>query len=166
MLDIKVGEKLLLIKKKHCFDNKVLEKGDILEFDSIQKTTLFDREERIRLVGFCQGVEYITVFSEEYFYKYFTKFSEDPVEFEISLEEVQAAYNSVIMTESGYMPKNVIDQFEGPWMQEGKSVSEKETDALIGALEGMNEENYKESAINVALDDRDEQKFMELTGDM
>lgn len=162
MLDIKVGEKLLVKKIMSTMGYGYLEKGQVLTYmKSVNLEIGF-----VRFYVEHNGVTKIMEFSPKYFGYFLCKLGEDPVEFEISLEETQAAYNSVIMTENGYIPKNVIDQFKGPWMQEGKSVSEKETDALFEALEGMNEENYKESAINIALDERDEQKFMELTEGM
>lgn len=83
---------------------------------------------------------------------------------EYSIEELVSAYNAVITKENGYSVKKVVASPTTHSTQADKDLYQESLKSFIDEIEAFNEQTFKECAINVALDTRNKEMFMQLTG--
>lgn len=156
MFKLEAGQKLKAKRYINCKTGNEIESGDIL----VVKEFFFDieiheNEETVHLLLFNESKElsyHVHIFIE-HLKTCFTLIGNKTEVY--SLEELQAAYNSVIMSENGY---DVETAFASPVKhstQVSKDLYQSNLKSLMDEIEAFNEQTFKECAINVALDNGD-----------
>lgn len=146
---------------KEFFFDMDIEKGD----ESVHLMLFDEKKEQAYHVEI--NVEALDLFFEEVKYSNIKK--------EYIIEELQAAYNAVMMKENGYSDAEIFPHlYEGSdWQldsitkhstQVDKDLYQSNLKSLIEEIEAFNNKTFKECAINVALDTGNKEMFMQLTG--